>query len=184
MGTAVFTGITSMKQLEILVFISVVWAQDVSCSTEIEYYQNDNIEFCTLSREDTLSGQPFPSGTGVHFTAEGIFDWCFLQQDTKIQGHLCRGGGHDFMTIFHSNGQLRTAWLAENEVIQGIPCSKFRFISAVFVGIHGKTGQTSFYENGQLRYCELSENMIIEGKLYRKKDAVRFNPNGKLVGAQ
>ena len=53
-----------MKQLEILVFISVVWAQDVSCSTEIEYYQNDNIEFCTLSREDTLSGQPFPSGTG------------------------------------------------------------------------------------------------------------------------
>ena len=88
------------------------------------------------------------------------------------------------MTIFHSNGQLRTAWLAENEVIQGIPCSKFRFISAVFVGIHGKTGQTSFYENGQLRYCELSENMIIEGKLYRKKDAVRFNPNGELVGAQ
>ena len=52
------------------------------------------------------------------------------------------------MTSFYPNGQLRTAWLAVNEVIQGIPCAKFRFLSAVFAGIHGKTGQTSFYENG------------------------------------
>ena len=44
-----------MKLLNILVFMSVVWAQDVSCSNKIEYYQNGNIEFCTLSREDTLS---------------------------------------------------------------------------------------------------------------------------------
>ena len=173
-----------MKLLNILVFMSLVRAQDVSCSNKIEYYQNGNIEFCTLSREDTLSGQPLPVGTGVHFTEEGVFNWCFLQQDTRIQGRLCRGGGHDFMTAFHPNGQLKTSWLAEDEVIQGIPCSKFRFLSAVFVGIHGKTGQTSFYENGQLRYCELSKKIIIEGKPYRKRDAVRFNSDGKLIVRQ
>ena len=88
------------------------------------------------------------------------------------------------MTAFHPNGQLKTSWLAEDEVIQGIPCSKFRFLSAVFVGIHGKTGQTSFYENGQLRYCELSKKIIIEGKPYRKRDAVRFNSDGKLIVRQ
>ena len=176
--------LNSMKLLNILVFMSLVRAQDVSCSNKIEYYQNGNIEFCTLSSEDTLSGQPLPGGTGVHFTEDGVFNWCFLQQDTRIQGNLCRGGGHDFMTAFHPNGQLRTSWLAVDEIIQGIPCSKFRFLSAVFVGIHGNTGQTSFYENGQLRYCELSKKIIIEGKPYRKRDAVRFNSDGKLIVKQ
>ena len=76
---------------------------------------------------------------------------------------------------------MKTAWLAVNEVIQGIPCAKFRFLSAVFAGIHGKTGQTSFYEDDQLRYCELSENMTIKGKSYRKKDAVRFNLDGTMI---
>tara|TARA_B100001105_G_scaffold74471_1_gene58711 strand:+ start:1563 stop:2084 length:522 start_codon:yes stop_codon:yes gene_type:complete len=173
-----------MKLLNILVFMSLVWAQDVLCSNKIEYYQSGNIEFCTLSSEDTLSGQPLPEGTGVHFTKEGVFNWCFLEQDTRIQEHLCRGGGHDFMTAFHPNGQLRTAWLAVDEVIQDIPCSKFRFLSAVFVGIHGKTGQTSFYENGQLRYCELSEKITIGGQSFKKKDAVIFNPDGKLIVKQ
>ena len=76
--------LNSMKLLNILVFMSLIRAQDVSCSNKIEYYQNGNIEFCTLSSEDTLSGQPLPGGTGVHFTEDGVFNWCFLQQDTRI----------------------------------------------------------------------------------------------------
>jgi hypothetical protein len=76
---------------------------------------------------------------------------------------------------------LRTAWLAEDQVIQGIPCAKFRFLSAVFNPIHNKHGNTSFHENGQLRYCELSENFTIEGQRFRRGDAVRFDQNGKLV---
>ncbi len=167
--------------LNIVVFISVLWPQEVSCSNEIEYYPNDYIEFCILAREDTLSGEIFPSGTGIHFSENGIFDWCFLQQDTNIQGHLCRGNGHNFMTSFHPNGKLKTCWLADDELIQGIPCSKFRFISAIFVSFHGKSGQTSFHENGELQYCELSENLIIEGKPYNKTDAVRFDHAGDLL---
>ena len=51
----------------------------------------------------------------------------------------------------------------------------------MFVGIHGKTGQTSFYENGQLRYCELSEKITIGGQSFKKKDAVIFNPDGRVA---
>ncbi|MDP7036327.1 MAG: hypothetical protein QF453_00155 [Candidatus Marinimicrobia bacterium] len=58
---------------------------------------------------------------------------------------------------------------------------KSSFFSALFAGIHSKTGQTSFYENGQLRYCELSENITIEGELLRKKEAVRFNSDGAMI---
>ena len=171
----------SRSLLNIVVFISVLWPQEVSCSNEIEYYQNDYIEFCILAREDTLSGEIFPSGTGIHFSENGIFDWCFLQQDTNIQGHLCRGSGHNFMTSFYPNGQLKTGWLANDEIIQGIPCSKFRFMSAIFVSFHGKSGQTSLHENGALQYCELSEDIIIEGKSYKKTDSVRFDPKGNLL---
>ena len=155
--------------------------QGVSCAGQIDYYKNGNLESCTLSRNDTLSGQPLPAGTVVVFTEDGVFDWCFLQHDTEIQGHLCRGQGHGFMTAFYPNGTLRQAWLAEDEVIQGIPCSKFRFFSAVFGGFHGKNGGTYFYPNGQLRSCELSRNATIEGREFRRGDLVKFRPDGHLM---
>ncbi len=155
--------------------------QGVPCTGRIEYYKSGKLMHCSLAREDTLSGQPFAAGTGVHFTEEGQFEWCFLRENTEIQGYLCRGQAHGFQTRFHPNGQLRTAWLAEDQVIQGIPCAKFRFLSAVFNPIHGKHGNTSFHENGQLRYCELSENFTIEGQRFRRGDAVRFDRDGKLI---
>jgi len=143
----------------------VVEIQGISCVGSVEYYQNGKLTSCTLGREDTLSGQPLPAGTVVHLTPEGNFDWCFLQQNTEIQGHLCRGEGHGFMTGFHPNGQLKTAWLAQDEIIQGIPCAKFQFLSAVMGWIEGsgKDGSTRFYEDGLLRYCALSENFTIDG---------------------
>lgn len=151
--------------------------QGVACVGSVEYYQNGKLTSCTLAREDTLSGQPLPAGTVVHFTPEGCFDWCFLQQNTVIQGHLCRGSGHGFMTGFHPNGQLDMAWLAQDEIIQGIPCAKYRFMSRLF----GGGERTLFDENGKLRYCTLSDNLTIEGQKFKKGDKVNFDKDGKLV---
>jgi hypothetical protein len=161
----------------------VVEIQSISCVGSVEYYQDGKLTSCTLGREDTLSGQPLPAGTVVHLTPDGYLDWCFLQQNTEIQGHLCRGESHGFMTGFHPNGQLKTAWLAQDEIIQGIPCAKFKFLSAVMGWIEdsGKDGSTRFHENGFLRYCALSENFTIEGQRFRKGDAIRFDLDRKLV---
>ncbi len=163
----------------------IIEVQGVSCSGRIEYYKNGNLEHCSLARDDTLSGQLFAAGTGVHFTEEGIFEWCFLRKTTEIQGYLCRGEGHGFMTRFYPNGQIRTAWLAEDQIIQGTPCAKFRFLAALIGwaqgGVGYKNGSTGFHENGMLRYCELSENFTIEGKRFRRGDVLRFDQDGKLV---
>lgn len=160
----------------------VIEVQGVSCSGRIEYYENGNLKHCSLGREDTLSGQPLAAGTGVHFTEEGVFKWCFLQENTEIQGYLCRGEGHGFMTGFHPNGQIRIAWLAEDQVIQGVPCRKFQFLTAALGWVEGdKNGSTVFHENGLLRYCELSENFTIGGQSFRKGDVLRFDQDGKLV---
>ncbi|RKX26212.1 MAG: hypothetical protein DRP45_04100 [Candidatus Zixiibacteriota bacterium] len=142
-----------------------------------DYYRDGKLQSCTLARLDTLSGQPLPAGTVVHLTRDGALDWCFLQQDTEIQGHLCRGESHGFMTGFHPNGQLKTAWLARDEVIQGIPCAKFRFMSSLF----GGGDATRFYDNGQLSFCTLSEDATIEGQKFEKGDPVRFDENGTLI---
>lgn len=155
--------------------------QGVACSGRVEYYENGNLKYCDLAREDTLSGQPLAAGTGVHFTEDGVFDWCFLREDTEIQGYLCRGEGHGFMTVFHPNGKVRNVYLADDEVIQGIPCARFRFLSAVFNPIHHKYGSTNFYDDGSLKYCELSENFIIEGQSFRRGDALRFDRDGRLI---
>jgi len=151
--------------------------QGISGLGPFEYHQNGKLEFCILAREDTLSGQPLPAGTGVHFTPEGVFDWCFLQQDTEIQGHFCRGEGHGFMTGFHPNGQIRQAWLVNDEIIDSIPCIGYSFMASFKEG----GGGTYFHENGKLRSCNLSRNFTIEGKEFDKGDLVTFDEKGGFV---
>ena len=68
----------------ILLFVSFLEAQNIVCSDETEYYVNGNIKFCFLEQSGTLSGHALPKGIGVHFTEDGVFDWCFLQQDREI----------------------------------------------------------------------------------------------------
>ncbi len=155
----------------------VVEVQGVPCTGVINYYKNGTLEACTLAREATLSGQPLAAGTVVCFTPDGVFDWCFLQESTRIQGHLCRGSGHNFMTCFHPNGELRLVWLAEDEVIDGIPCARFTFLAAFF----GGGGGTHFHENGRLARAALSEDFVIEGESFKRNKVVSFDPDGKLI---
>jgi hypothetical protein len=159
----------------------VIEVDGVPCTGGVEYYDDGSLMHCSLARDDTLSGQPIAAGTGVHFTDDGVFEWCFFRENTWVQGYFVRGQSHGFQTQFHPNGQVERTYLAEDQVIQGIPCSEFRFLSAVFNGFHDKHGNTSFHDNGQLSYCELSENFTIEGQSFRRADAVRFDPEGKLI---
>ena len=170
------------KLVGILICLTTMsFGQNISCSEHTEYYDNGDIKFCRLVKEDTLSGKILPKGTGVHFSKTGLMDWCFLPENMMIQGHFCGGGGHSFMTGFHPNGELKTAWLVKNEIIQEMPCSKFRFLSAIFHGFHGKSGATTFHDNGQLKYCELSKSIKIQGIQYNKGNAVRFDMEGTLI---
>jgi hypothetical protein len=162
----------------------VIEVMGLACiGAEYRHYVDGTPQFCRLAREGTLSGQLFAATTVMHFTREGVFDWCFLPEDTQIQGISCRGGGHNFMTEFHPNGKLRRAYLAEDQIIQSIPCSKFRSLSATFWPIHGKKGGTDFFSNGRLSSCELSEATEIESLRFNRRDEVRFDADGKLMTA-
>ena len=155
--------------------------QGIATTGQIEYYANGNIKWCGLAREDTLSGQPLPARTGVHFTEDGVFEWCFLPRTTEIQGYLCRGSGVQMMTRFYPNGQVQYLNLAEDQVIQGIPCARARFLFVVLGGVDGKSREMLFHENGQLKQCPLSKNTTIQGRNFRRGDVVRFDPDGRLI---
>lgn len=152
--------------------------QGVSCQGHVEYYSNGRLKTCTLAREDTLSGQPLAEGTVVTFTADGVLDWCFLQKDTEIQGHLCKGQGHGWMTCFYPNGKLKLAWLGRDQVIQGIPCAEYSFWADAFGGGAG----TYFHENGNLKRCRLANDVTVDGHLLKRGDQAAFDENGKFLG--
>lgn len=156
--------------------MDTVIIQGVPCQGHVEYYSNGKLKTCTLAREDTLSGQPLPEGTVVTFNPEGVLDWCFLQKDEEIQGHLCKGQGHGWMTCFHPNGKLRIAWLGRDEEIQGVPVAEYNWWADAF----GKGAGTYFWENGRLRRCRLSRDFKIEERAFQKGDILTFDENGKL----
>lgn len=154
--------------------------QGIPCTGQLEYYPSGSLKSFTLAREDTLSGQPLAAGTVVHLTEDGALDWCFLQENTHIQGHFCRGEGHGFMTCFHPNGQIKLAWLVEDEEIDGVPCAKWSFVADAFGGGSG----THFWDNGTLKRCRLSRDFTIQGQDFAKGDVVSFDADGTLITRQ
>lgn len=152
--------------------------QGVSCAGHVEYFPTGKLKTCTLAREDTLSGQLLAAGTVVTFTPEGVFDWCLLQKDTEIQGHLCKGQGHGWMTSFYPNGKLKIAWLGRGEVIQGVPCAEYSFWADAFKG----GAAIYFYENGYLKRCRLAKDITLGGNLRKKGEWAVFDEHGKYLG--
>ena len=95
--------------------------------------------------------------------------------------HGCRGGGHDWMTHFHPNGELRLCWLSRDEVIQGVPCSRATFLGEFF---GRKYATTEFHENGALASCVASTDTNVGGQHCDAGDRVKLDPDGKPVAAR
>ncbi len=47
--------------------------QGISCAGPVEYYEDGHLASCRLGQEDTLSGQPLPTGTIGTFDTRGIY---------------------------------------------------------------------------------------------------------------
>ncbi len=154
-----------------------VEVQSVTCEGHISYYPNGNLRSCTLGAEDTLAGQVLPKGTVVAFNSDGDFDFAFLQQPTEIQGVLCKGEGHGFQTVFHSNGKLKVAWPAKDQTVQGVPVAEYSWMADVF----GDGANVSFWENGQLRSARLAESITRDGRTFQKGVIIELDSLGIVV---
>jgi len=131
---------------------------------------------CRLDRDAVVRNAGLKKGTTVALNPDGSIRYVFLPGTTMVGEHSCRGGGHDWMTHFHPNGQLRLCWLSRDEVIQGVPCARATFLGEFFGGKHATT---EFHDNGALSSCVASAAADIGGRHYAAGDRVKLDPDGQ-----
>jgi hypothetical protein len=147
----------------------------LSCEVPVKYHPNGNLRSCFLAREDTLSDQPFPKGTLLFFNESGDLRWCYLSKDAEIQGHLCKGKEDGFRTKFYNINKLQRIWLAQDEIIDNVPCAKYSYFSR---------NDVTFHENGRLQSCKLSQDFTIGQITLKKGDDITLDDQGNLVGGE
>lgn len=129
-----------------------------------------------LAEADTLLNWMIPAKSMVHFREDGVTPkYVFLSSKTRLDSLLVHGSGHNWMTTFHPNGRLKTVWLAEDIVIDGIPIRKATFWRAV-----RSRAATRFHDNGQLKLAWLSRDIEIQGHAFKKGDWVAFDKEGNV----
>jgi hypothetical protein len=131
---------------------------------------------CRLDRDAVVRNAELKKGTTVALNPDGSIRYVFLPGTTMVGEHSCRGGGHDWMTHFHPNGELRLCWLSRDEVIQGVPCSRATFWGEFF---GRKYATTEFHDNGALSSCVVSAATDVGGRHYEAGDRVKLDRDGK-----
>ena len=142
-------------------------------------YSSGKLESCPLAVDHVLHGHTLKAKTWVYIDKFGTLTHAWLAQNTKIQGHTCKGTGYDgWVTEFYPTGRLKLCYLAEEELIQGVPCRKGSFWGEVTGGV-----KVSFYENGNLESCRAARDFSRAGRDYKKRRRVYLDPNGQPISA-
>jgi hypothetical protein len=131
---------------------------------------------CRLDRDAVVRNADLKKGTTVALNPDGGIRFVFLPGTTMVGEHSCRGGGHDWMTHFHPNGELRLCWLSRDEVVQGVPCSRATFWGEFF---GGKYATTEFHDNGALSSCVASAATVVAGRHYEASERVKLDREGR-----
>jgi hypothetical protein len=127
-----------------------------------------SLRACELSEQSVLAGHALPAGTWVYLHVDGQIDYAWLRRDTLLQGHLCRGTGYGgWQTTFYGGGALRTCWLARDEIIDGVPCSRATFLGEVRGG-----ARTLFERDGRLRSCRAARDFAYGEERFRRGEQV------------
>lgn len=186
--------------------------QGVPCVGEVKFHENGKIKSCKLSMEFSVEGYDFPKASSILFNAEGTLTQCilgdsarifgqafpvgttlffgrwgqkvsfWLPSNTVIQGHLVAGSNDGIGNSIYPNGKLKVIWLAEDENIDGVPCTSSGNILRFGLGVIplGTQRMVWFHENGRLQQAMLSRDFTIQSQPFSKGDIVKFDAKGRL----
>jgi hypothetical protein len=128
-------------------------------------------------REEQIGPHRVPRGTRVHYTPTGRVRDALLPVNTVLQGLPVRGDGHSWMTAFHPEGGLATAWLARVTVIDGLPCTR----ATTLGGLLGRNDRVTLHPDGRLASCRLARDTVYRGQRLRKGQRVFLDAEGRLL---
>lgn len=154
--------------------------EDVPCAAGDMWRFTDSgrLHRCTTDRDAVVRNAPLPKGSTVAFNDDGSHRYVFLPKTTVIEGHACRGAGHNFMTGFHANGRLKLCWLPDDATIQGVTCAGFSFWSDA---IRRNPSGVTFHPNGQLKSCRLAKDAQVDGATVRKGTRITLDADGHVA---
>jgi len=155
--------------------------QGYACAPGYAWLFNDGrLASCTVSRETAFGEITIPAGSEIFLTAEGHPRSVFLAHDSRVSGYLCRGGKRAWSTALYPSGKLKTCWLADDAVVDGLPCMRAGFVADVF----GGGAETDFREGGRLKGCKLSRDFTPGDRFFHRGDHIRLDAGGKLISSK
>lgn len=135
----------------------------------VHRYADGSVRYLRLAAPATVAGHAVPRGTAVFFADTGAVQTLALSKDTRIDGHLCRGG-RQIHTGLHPSGRLRVFFSRDDTTVDGVPCR-----GSVFHPIR-------LHENGRLAECRVAARTTIDGVEVRSGTTVRLDETGALLG--
>src|ERR1035437_4378321 len=112
------------------------------------FFADGHLKQCTVSRETAFGEARAPTGSNVNARplaggggvgggaapdrihpcpASGRYaELLFFSHDAPVLGYTCKGGGplgasEGATTAFYPSGKLKQCWLAEDQIVQGVP---------------------------------------------------------------
>lgn len=121
------------------------------------FYADGHLERCFVSRDTAFGEIRIPKGSTVNLLLNGRPQYAMLAHNTQLLGLNCMGGGslgpaEGAMTGLYPSGKFQLCFLAENQVVQGMPCGS----SGFFHAIAGHDIPVELYESGKLKSCRLT----------------------------
>lgn len=156
----------------------------IPSSSDISFRPNGDVGSAWLGKDGTVYGQPLPAGTALHFR-KGDQLWSFWLPKgtvTVLQGHLVEGQDDGAGIRLHRNGKLLAIWLAQDEVIEGVPCTSSGnpFRMGLTAARLGTQRMAFFHDNGHLQQAMLSQDITLQGHSFKKGDVISLDGDGKV----
>lgn len=127
-------------------------------------YENGRLDECPIAADTTIAGTPFPRGTWIRLTDDGVLKSVWLLAPMSVQGLPCRGTGFKGWSVtFHRSGRLSFCYLEVMATIDGVPCAAATFLRE----LSGNSG-VSLGEDGRLRSCRLARDFVYGGMPHKK----------------
>jgi hypothetical protein len=135
-----------------------------------EFHPNGRLAGCALSREHAVGAHRFGTGTWLDLSEHGVLWGAWLENDTRLDGHLCRGEGYKKWSVsFHTNGRLAGCYLFRDTVVEGVPCMAGTFLREIRGG--GRTA-LRLDDKGRLARCQAARDTTLHGRAIRKWEVV------------
>ena len=154
----------------------------IPSGSDISFRPNGEVGSAWLGTDGTVYGQTLPAGTALHFGKGDQLRHFWLSKDTVLQGHLVNRQDDGAGSRLHPNGKLLAIWLAQDEVIEGVPCTSSG--NPLRMGITaarlGTQRMAWFHDNGHLQQAMLSQDVTLQGHSFKKGDVISLDPYGKV----